>query len=124
MFYIMLFFAGGIVYVALELFWRGRSHVSMAVAGGVSTVLLYGVLTRFPSLPLPLRALIGAVIITAGEFVTGAVVNIRMRLAVWDYSALPYNCCGQICLQYSLLWLLLSVPATVFIDVLHRIYGV
>ena len=117
-----LFLAGGIVYVSLELFWRGRSHVSMAIAGGLSVVLLYGVLTRIPLSVLPLRALIGAVIITAVEFVTGAIVNIRMDLRVWDYSMLPANCYGQICLQYSVLWLLLCVPLTVFIDVIHRLY--
>lgn len=43
MIYVVLFVIGGAIYVMLELFWRGRSHVSMAIAGGVSLVLLYGV---------------------------------------------------------------------------------
>lgn len=123
MLYLFLFIAGGIFYVVLEFFWRGHSHVSMAIAGGVCAVLMYGVLTRIPDVVLPIRALIGAVIITAVEYVTGAVVNVRMGLRVWDYSALPANCYGQICLRYSVLWLLLSVPAVVLIDVVFRLYG-
>lgn len=123
MLYVFLFFAGGIVYVSLEYFWRGYSHVSMAIAGGICAVLLYGVLTRIPYVVLPLRALIGAVIITAVEYVIGAIVNVRMKQNVWDYSALPANCYGQICLQYSLLWLLLCVPITVFIDVVHHFFA-
>jgi len=123
MLYVFLFLTGGIVYVALEHFWRGHSHVSMAIAGGTCLILMYGVLTQVPDAVLLLRALIGAVIITAVEFVTGAVVNVRMGLHVWDYSEMPANCYGQICLQYSVLWLLLSIPTTLFIDVIHRIYG-
>ena len=121
MLYLLLFLSGGALYVVLELFWRGHSHVSMALAGGTCLVLLYGVFTYFPALPLFVRALMGAAVITAVEYVTGAVVNVRLRLHVWDYSALPYNCYGQICLRYSLLWLLLSVPAAVAVDLIARL---
>ena len=123
MIYVVLFIAGGAIYVMLELFWRGRSHVSMAIAGGVSLVLLYGVFTRFPAMPLLPRCVLGAGIITAVEFITGAIVNVRMRLAVWDYSMLPYNLYGQICLRYSLLWMLLCVPASVLVDFIQTVYG-
>lgn len=123
MIYVVLFIAGGAIYVMLELFWRGRSHVSMAIAGGVSLVLLYGVFTRFPAMPLLPRCVLGAGIITAVEFITGAIVNVRMRLAVWDYSMLPYNLYGQICLRYSLLWMLLCVPASVLVDFIQAVYG-
>ena len=116
MLYVILFVVCGCFYVVLELFWRGRSHISMALAGGSCLVLLYGVLTYFPALPLLVRAAVGALIITAVEFVTGAVVNVRMGLRVWDYSSLPYNCYGQICLYYSLLWMLLCVPVAVLVD--------
>lgn len=123
MIYVALFIAGGAIYVMLELLWRGRSHVSMAIAGGVSLVLLYGVFTRFPAMPLLPRCVLGACIITAVEFITGAIVNVRMRLAVWDYSMLPYNLYGQICLRYSLLWMLLCVPASVLVDFIQAVYG-
>ncbi len=110
MLYGILFLAGGFCYVFLELIWRGRSHVSMAIAGGVSLVLLFGVLRWLPHVTLLLRAMIGSAVITAVEFIVGAIVNVRMGLHVWDYSELPYNCYGQICLRYSFLWFLLCVP--------------
>lgn len=110
MLYGILFLAGGFCYVFLELIWRGRSHVSMAIAGGVSLVLLFGVLRWLPYVTLLLRAMIGSAVITAVEFIVGAIVNVRMGLHVWDYSELPYNCYGQICLRYSFLWFLLCVP--------------
>jgi len=124
MLYLFLFLAGGLLYVTLECFWRGHSHVSMAIAGGVCAVLLYGVLTRIPNSMLLFRAVIGAIIITSVEFITGAIVNIKLHLHVWDYSSLPANVYGQICAQYSVLWMLLCVPATVFIDVIYRLHAV
>ncbi len=112
MLYAILFFAGGGLYVTLELFWRGRSHISMFVAGGVSLVLLYGVFSYFGALSALARSLMGALIITAVEFITGSIVNLRLELHVWDYSRLPCNLYGQVCLRYSLLWVLLSAPVT------------
>ena len=48
---------------------------------------------------------------TAVEFVAGVIVNITMHLEVWDYSALPLNLMGQICLPFTAIWLALSFPA-------------
>lgn len=121
MVYAVLFVLGGAAYVLLELVWRGRSHVSMAIAGGVCLALLYGVFTHLPALPLLLKCVMGACIITAVEFITGAIVNVRLQLAVWDYSRLPHNLYGQICLRYSLLWLLLCAPVSVLVDLAHAI---
>ena len=48
--------------------------------------------------------------ITAIEFVAGAIVNVRLKLNVWDYSKMPLNLYGQVCLPFSLLWCLLTLP--------------
>jgi uncharacterized membrane protein len=112
MFYALLFLLGGIIYVSLEYFWRGRSHVSVFLASGLACVLLYGVFAQFNELSTLAKSLMGALIITALEFITGAIVNVRLGLGVWDYSAHRYNLYGQICLEYSALWVLLSTPIT------------
>ena len=104
----ILFAAGGLSYVGLELLWRGRSHSSMFLAGG-SCFLLLGGLDRARRLPLPVRISAGAGIITAVELLTGLVVN--RDFAVWDYRDMPLNYRGQICLPYSLLWLPVSYGA-------------
>ena len=98
-----LFALGGIAYVGLEFLWRGRSHISMFLSGGVCFMLLGALAKMKKRLCLPVRALLGALTITAVELLAGAIVNRTYR--VWDYRALPFNFCGQICLFYSLLWL-------------------
>lgn len=106
---LLTFFLGGTIYVLLELLWRGRSHVSMFCAGGLALLLLHGLFLRF-ALPLFAQCLVGGLVITAIEFVAGAIVNVRLKLNVWDYSKMPLNLYGQVCLPFSLLWCLLTLP--------------
>ena len=107
--FLLAFFLGGTLYVLLELLWRGRSHVSMFCAGGLALLLLHGLFLRF-ALPLFAQCLVGGLVITAIEFVAGAIVNVRLKLNVWDYSKMPLNLYGQVCLPFSLLWCLLTLP--------------
>ena len=105
----MLFCAGGSTYVVLELLWRGWSHGSMFLAGG-TCFLLIGQLNRVqPRLPLPARAVMGAVVITAVELLTGLLVN--RDYSVWDYRDMPGNFHGQVCLPFFFLWIPLSLAA-------------
>ena len=107
--FLLAFFLGGTLYVLLELLWRGRSHVSMFCAGGLALLLLHGLFLRF-ALPLFAQCLVGGLVITAIEFVAGAIVNVHLKLNVWDYSKMPLNLDGQVCLPFSLLWCLLTLP--------------
>lgn len=110
----ILFTIGGGTYVALELLYRARSHWTMFVLGG-GCFLAIGQLGRVePRLPLPLRALLGSGICTAGELLTGMLFN--QEHAIWDYRALPLNYQGQICLPFSLLWVPLSALAAGLFD--------
>ena len=100
-----MFLTGGSLYVLLEFLWRGRSHGSMFLLGG-GCFLMLGRLRRL-SLPLWTKALLGAAGITVGELVTGLLVN--RDHGVWDYREVPMNFLGQICLKFSLLWILASL---------------
>jgi len=95
-------FTGGVAYGSLEIAWRGYTHVSMIILGGICFFILLRLSGRNYSLPV--KSFAGAVIITALEFITGCIVNIWWGLSVWDYSAEMYNLLGQICLKYFLLW--------------------
>ena len=101
----VLFALGGGAYVSLELLWRGRSHISMFAAGGLSFLLL-GKL-RETKLSYPEKALSGALLITAVEYLTGMLVN--RNHGIWDYREIPGNYRGQICLPFSLLWIPVSI---------------
>lgn len=110
----MLFCFGGMLYAAMELCWRGRSHWSMVMLGGLCFVLL-GKLGRVPK-PLPLlpRALVGALVVTTLELGCGLLVNRSYQ--VWDYRKLPLNFYGQICLPFTVLWALISLAAFFLYD--------
>lgn len=101
------FAVGSAGYPLLELLWRGRTHWSMALAGGLSLLLIYplsaGRKRRFYCCK-------AAAVITAVELLFGIVFNIILRKNVWDYSKMRGNLWGQICLPYCLLWVLLALP--------------
>ena len=114
----VLFYLGGMGYVGLELLWRRRSHSSMFVLGGACFLAL-GALRRLAfSLPPLLRAVAGAGLITALELAAGLLVN--RQYGVWDYSQLPYNYRGQICLPFTLLWVPVAGFAMWLYDRLDR----
>ena len=118
----VLFYTGGATYLSLELLYRGRSHGSMFLAGGLC-FLLIGHLNRVrPRLPLPLRALVGALIVTGVELGVGMVVNRQYR--VWDYRDQPLNFMGQICPVFTALWIPLSLVAAVLFEKMDRRIGV
>lgn len=111
---------GGITYVLIELAWRGYSHISMFILGALCFVLLGGI-NEFLSWELGFvwQMLIGAGIVTILELIVGIVVNVWLGLEVWDYSNLPFNFMGQICLSFSFAWTLLSGVAIVVDDYLR-----
>ena len=106
--FIFLSGAGG--YYAIELAWRGRSHWTMALTGGTCFCLLSRLNTRMDKRPVMLKAVAGAGIITAVEFLVGCIVNLGLKWDVWDYSKMRFNLLGQICPLYFFLWTLLCVP--------------
>lgn len=109
--HLCLFAVGGLGYVLIELLWRGRSHPSMFLVGGACFELIGGIDTRYRRWALPARCALCSVGITAVELVSGCILNRWLGLGVWDYSRMRYNILGQVCLLYSLFWLLLSAAA-------------
>jgi len=123
--HLILFLVGGIIYYGLETAWRGYSHWAMFIVGGLA-FLLVGSINNYISwrMPLALQMLIGAVIITVLEFCSGCIVNIALGWNVWDYSAVPFNFMGQICLPFSVLWCYLSLIIILLDDILRwKLFG-
>ena len=117
--FFVCFILGGTAYVGLEYLWRGRSHISMFIAGGLAFALLDGIFARY-AMPLLYKCAVGAALITALEFAAGYIVNIRMGLAVWDYSLRPLNLYGQICPEFTLMWAGLTIPIAYISRFLHQ----
>lgn len=116
-----LFLIGGFGYVLLELLWRGRSHWSMFAVGGLCFRLIGGIGERLRRVSWPVRGAACAAAVTAVEFISGCVVNLWWGLGVWDYSRMRYHLKGQVCLTYSLLWMLLSLAVCPFYALCRRL---
>ena len=107
--YIILFLVGGLSYYNIELLYRGNSHISMLICGGLSMILIGGI-DQFSHKPISIwkQMIVGSIIITTLEFITGVIVNLWLKLNIWDYSSAPFNLLGQICLHFSIYWFFLS----------------
>lgn len=117
---LLLFLMGGMIYFAIELAYKGESHFSMFIVGGVCFVLIGALNSYFDKeMTLLKQMLLSALIITVLEFFSGCIVNLWLGLRVWDYGALPFNLWGQICLPFTMVWFLLSLPA-IFLDDFFR----
>lgn len=118
--YAFLFWFGGATYVALEVLWRGYSHWTMLLLAGVLFIII-GLLNEIWSWNLKFRyqVLISTAIATILELFTGLIVNVCLGWNVWDYSNVPFNFLGQICLPYTFLWIILSAVAIILDDVIR-----
>ena len=118
--YLTLFFIGGTIYVSLEHIWRGWSHWTMFILGGICFIAL-GLINEILDwdTPMILQMAIGCVIITTLDFITGCVVNIGLGWDVWDYSQYPLNFLGQISVGSSVLWYFLSAVGIVLDDTIR-----
>ena len=116
---------GGFIYHCIEFLWRGYSHPSMFIVGGVCFLIIGGINNYIPwSIGLVWQALIGAAAVTVIELISGIVLNLWLGLGIWDYSHLPFNVFGQICLTYSLIWAALSAVGIFLDDYLRwKLYG-
>jgi len=122
---LLLCLIGGAVYCTLEFIWQGYTHWSMFLLAAFLSLPLDQINERMNwETPIWLQAIWGGLGITAAELLTGLVLNIWLGLGVWDYSHLPLNFMGQICIQYSILWVLLAGLGIVLLDFLRwRIFG-
>lgn len=113
----ILFLIGAGAYIAIELLFRGRTHWTMGIMGGVLFLLLGGI-NNYLSWDMPLiwQCLLGAVIVTVAELAVGLILNVWLGLGIWDYSDMQYNLWGQICPQFSAAWAGLSLVAILLDD--------
>lgn len=108
--YIIVFLLGACGYGLLEILWRGYTHWTMALTGGFCMTMIFLVNESMPEAALSAKCLLGSAIITSAELIVGVTVNIILKWNVWDYSSLPMNFMGQICLPYTVLWYFLCIP--------------
>lgn len=106
-----VFLTGALTYSLAEIAFRGFTHWTMTITGGIIFSVLYRLHSNLTDTPLWGKCLLGSVIITSFEFTVGVIVNIILHWNVWDYSAVPFNLLGQICLPFTALWFVICIPA-------------
>lgn len=116
-----LFLIGSVGYSILEVLWRGTTHWTMTLTGGVCYLAVYTINARHAREPWWKKCFLCSAVITAVEFFVGCVVNLQLGWQVWNYDRMPGNLLGQICPQFSLLWFLLSLPLIPLSNGLRRL---
>ena len=107
---IILFVLCGAIYYGIELAYRNYSHVSMFILAGFLGVLCIDTPNNILGYDLDysIQVLISTILCTIGEGITGLIVNIKMRLNVWDYNTLPFTFFyGQCNLFFVFAWALI-----------------
>lgn len=120
---VLLWTWAGAVYFFLEVAWKTLRGEPEAISW---TMFLLAIILAIPlerfgaelpwEMPLVLQALICGTAITGAELAAGLVLNVWLRMDVWDYSHMPGNIWGQVCPQFWALWCVLSIGAIVALD--------
>ena len=112
---LLIFSIFGLTYGLIEILWRGYTHPSMVILGGICGLIIGLLNEKSRNINPLIQMILGMIIITSFEFITGYILNIQLGLGIWDYSNMRYNVMGQICPQFSIVWFFLSY-AIVYID--------
>ena len=119
---VSVFSIGAVGYSLLEILWRGNTHWTMTLAGGIcfAGIHLSNIYAR--SLSIWKKCFLGSVLITIVELFTGIVVNLWMRWNVWDYSGQWMNFLGQVCPLFSFFWFVLTFPLLFLSNRINRFF--
>ena len=122
--YAAFFLIGGVGYALIELLWRGRTHWTMVIAGGICFMLFSYISIAFAESSLIFKATLSALSVTVVELVFGVVFNVILEMNVWDYSGVPFNFLGQICPRFTLMWGGLALVFIPIAESLNKRFGV
>ena len=86
----ILFIVIGILYCSIELLFRNRTHWSMFILSGFCGICFIDTPNNIYSFDLDytIQVLISTILCTLSEGICGLIVNIWLKLNVWDYSTL------------------------------------
>lgn len=117
----VVFLIGGVTYAMIEIMWRGNTHWTMVLLGGLCFLTLYKLFGYMSNYSLMEKCVLGAIVITALEFLVGCIVNLIFHMNVWNYSRMPLNLSGQICILYSTLWGFLCIPINFIANKIRKV---
>ena len=102
---IVLLMIGGTIYFCIEMLWRGHSHWTMALVGGICFIAIGAINEYIPwEMGMVQQSLIGACLVTGIEFIAGIILI--CHLILWDKFAYLFSLLGLLCLLLRL-WLMI-----------------
>jgi len=117
---IILFIIFGAIYFGLECLWKGYlTHWSMFILAGMIGVIIGSINECIDwKMPFWAQCVIGTVIATLGEAITGLIVNILLGLNVWHYNILPFFW-EQCSVPFCCIWFFLSGVCIILDDIIR-----
>lgn len=112
--YVFLFWFGGSVYIEIELLYRSYTHWSMFVLAGFVYITVGWMNEHIFDWYDDMIKQVGVATIyaTACEYACGLILR-HFGLVVWDYSNMPLNISGLICVPFMGVWAVLMIVAIV-----------
>lgn len=120
-----IFLIGGTVYYVIEVLYRGYSHISMFILAGLISITIALMNDFFYSFETDyiIQVITAAIIATIGEGFTGILVNLILKLNVWDYSGLWGNFFFEQCnIFYCMAWVVICFFGIPILDTIEWRY--
>ena len=115
----IMFNISGLIYILLELLWRGRSHWTMFICAGLCGLVMANVnnnLLKFDT-DFRIQVLVSALCCSMFEFLFGIIFN--GDFTIWDYRGMwgTIHWLGdQVNILFFGVWILISIFALPFLD--------
>ena len=118
---LILFVVGFCLYITIETLFRGYSYLWSGIMGGLAVVILDKINNYISwDIPLIIQMLIGGIVITVIEAITGLIALKVFGVRMWDYSNLWGSALyGLVCPLFSFFWVLLSGVGILLADAIN-----
>lgn len=114
---VVLFLVGFCIYITIETLFRGYSYALMGICGGLAIIILDKINNKVSwDLDIIIQCSIGSLIVTLMELIIGSLFLAGYLPVMWDYSSMPMNYRGIICLPFSIAWMFLSFAGILVAD--------
>lgn len=117
--YMAIFIISGLIYVGLELLWRGRSHWTMFLCAGLCGLVMANINNNWLEFDTDFRIQVcaSALLCSTFEFLFGIIFN--GDFSIWDYRGLwgtIHILNDQVNILFLGVWLLISCFGLPFLD--------
>ncbi len=117
----ILFIVGFCVYTTIEVLFRGYSYPLMGLCAGLLVNIIDKINDHISwDVDILAQCSIGMFLVTLMEYIIGLIfLKTDLLPVMWDYSNLPLNYKGIICVPFSIAWLGLSFIAILVADAIN-----